>query len=140
MYPAGLRFTAYVAIFRKDGTVCITHGGVEIGQGIDTRVFIIINHTLLMMMISTTTTTTRFVVCKCSPSSYAINRIVDAYFTSRPFKNPVVDLYGVSDGVRRSSKNMAYPKNEYHSRTYSCPYPNLELPNMPLPLPLWLKV
>jgi xanthine dehydrogenase molybdopterin-binding subunit B len=46
MYPAGLRFTAYVAIFRKDGTVCITHGGVEIGQGIDTRVFIIINYTL----------------------------------------------------------------------------------------------
>ncbi|CAB4004441.1 xanthine dehydrogenase oxidase-like, partial [Paramuricea clavata] len=38
MYVPGLRFTAYVAIFRKDGTVCITHGGVEIGQGINTRV------------------------------------------------------------------------------------------------------
>ena len=38
IYPPGIRFTAYVAIFRKDGTVCITHGGVEIGQGIDTKV------------------------------------------------------------------------------------------------------
>ena len=41
-YDPGRRHTAYVAIFRKDGTVCITHGGVEIGQGIDTKVFKVI--------------------------------------------------------------------------------------------------
>ena len=69
MYVPGLRFTAYVAIFRKDGTVCITHGGVEIGQGIDTKVFIIVTYSLLMMM---RRRTTRFVVCKYSPSSYVI--------------------------------------------------------------------
>lgn len=38
-YDPGRRHTAYVAIFRNDGTVCITHGGVEIGQGIDIKVF-----------------------------------------------------------------------------------------------------
>ena len=58
MYVPGLRFTAYVAIFRKDGTVCITHGGVEIGQGIDTKVFIIVTYSLLMVR----RRTTRFVV------------------------------------------------------------------------------
>ena len=40
-YDSGRRHTAYLAIFRKDGTVCITHGGVEIGQGIDVKVFTI---------------------------------------------------------------------------------------------------
>ena len=37
-YIRGFRYTAYVAIFCKDGTIAITHGGVEIGQGIDTKV------------------------------------------------------------------------------------------------------
>ena len=40
-YFPGLRFTAYVAIFRKDGTMAISHGGVEIGQGIDTKVLLV---------------------------------------------------------------------------------------------------
>ena len=34
----GSRFTAYVAIFRNDGTISISHGGTEMGQEIDTKV------------------------------------------------------------------------------------------------------
>ncbi|XP_028395681.1 xanthine dehydrogenase-like [Dendronephthya gigantea] len=45
-YKRGFRYTAYVAIFRKDGTMAISHGGVEIGQGIDTKVCQVAAYTL----------------------------------------------------------------------------------------------
>ncbi|XP_076397558.1 uncharacterized protein LOC100882814 isoform X3 [Megachile rotundata] len=48
MYPMGFwgQFHALVSIYARDGTVSVTHGGIESGQGINTKVAQVAAHTL----------------------------------------------------------------------------------------------
>lgn len=67
-YPPMFRYGLQVSIYAHDGTVAITHGGIEMGQGINTKVAQVAAYTLGVPLAQ--------VVVKASETTVAANSIV----------------------------------------------------------------
>ncbi|XP_063888909.1 uncharacterized protein LOC135115838 isoform X1 [Scylla paramamosain] len=85
-YPSVFRYGLQVSIYAHDGTVAITHGGIEMGQGINTKVAQVAAYTLGIPLAQ--------VVVKASETTVAANSTV----TSGSFGSDLC-----AHGVRKAS-------------------------------------
>ncbi|KAK4312005.1 hypothetical protein Pmani_016533 [Petrolisthes manimaculis] len=67
-YHSMFRYSVHVVVYEHDGTVVVSHGGIEMGQGINTKVAQVVAHTLQIPL--------DFVVVKGSDTFIGANSIV----------------------------------------------------------------
>jgi len=100
-------FPAFVTIYHEDGTVAVVHGGVEIGQGINTKVAQVVAHTLKIPLESVRVKPTNNLV---APNSQATGGSITSEFVCFAAMESCKILNKRMEPIKEKMKDAAWEK------------------------------